>query len=201
MIEINLLPEELRVKAKSRNLEQAASKTGTGRNQDRLFIYAAALLLGIFILAHLFFAVRAIFENGRLVSLGRKWARMAPQKKTFDEFNKEFSLVSQDAGITRGLTSQRVLWAEKLNKLSLNLPAGVWFNDIAINNKNITIRGSVISLQKEEVSLINKLLDNLKEDTDFAKDFSVFELSSVQERSIGGYDIADFVLVGVLRTK
>jgi len=65
----------------------------------------------------------------------------------------------------------------------------------------MTIQGSVISLEKEEVSLINKLLVNLKADAEFSKNFSGFELSSVQKRSIETYDVADFILVGVLKSK
>ncbi len=199
MIEINLLPEELRVKVKAKNSELAMVKSSMGFNQDQLFIYAIPVLLGIFILIHLYFATVAIFKNGQLISLNRKWVQMEPQKKIFDEFNKEFFAASADAGITQTLTSQRVIWAQKLNKLSFNLPAGIWFNDISINSKNITIQGSVISLKNEEVSLIHKLLDNLKTDAEFSKDFSGFQLSNVQKRHIEGYDVADFVLVGALK--
>jgi hypothetical protein len=56
-------------------------------------------------------------------------------------------------------------------------------------------------LEKEEVGLINKLLDNLKVLPEFSKDFSSLELSNVQKRNVGGYDIADFVLVGALKTR
>ena len=201
MIAINLLPEELRVKVKARGPEQVIVKSSTGFNPDQLFIYAIPALLGIFVLVHLYFAVLIIFKNNQLVSLNQKWLKMEPEKKVLDEFNKEFSPASGDASITQALTNQRTLWAQKLNKLSLNLVAGVWFNDISINSKNITIQGSVISLKKEEVSLINKLLDNLKADAEFSKDFSGFELSNIQKRNIEGYDVADFVFTGALKTK
>jgi hypothetical protein len=202
MIEINLLPEELRIKAKVKApAQQVTVKSNAGFNQDLLFIYAIPALLGVFVLAHLYFAVLAISKNGKLASLNRQWIALEPQKKASDEFNKEFSASSQDAGMTAALVNQRVLWAQKLNKLSLHLPPGVWFTDITINSKDVIIRGSVISLVKEEVSLINKLLDNLKDDIVFTKDFSGFELSSVDKRAVGGYDIADFILTGTLKTK
>jgi hypothetical protein len=201
MIEINLLPEELRVKTKTRNSEQVAAKKGALLSQDKLFIYAIPFVLGLFVLVHLFFAVIAIAKNTQLISLNRKWVYLQPQKKVLDQFNKEFSSGSQDANFAQLLISKRILWAEKLNKLSLYLPSGIWFNDITINPKNITIQGSVISLQKEEVSLVNKLLDNLKVDAEFSKDFSSFELTSMQNKTVGGYDIADFVLVGALKSK
>jgi len=201
MIEINLLPKELRVKTKEDAPDQAVAKTAAGFNSDKLFIYAIPVLLALFVLVHLYFAVISIAKGGRLVSLERKWMALEPQKKILDEFNQKYSVNSQDAGLTKLLISQRILWAQKLNQLSLNLPSGVWFNDLALSKQNLTIQGSVISLQKDEFGLISNLLDSLKSDKEFFKDFSNLELSNVQKRSVGSYDIADFVLTGVLKTK
>jgi hypothetical protein len=201
MIEINLLPEELKVKTRSRSSEPVTVKKGVLLNQDKLFIYAIPAVLALCILVHFYFVVVTIYQNSQLISLNRKWLNLEPQKKAFDGFNKEFYSGSQNAAFAQLLTNQRILWAQKLNKLSLHLPSGVWFNDLAVNGKNITIQGSVISLQKEEVNLVNLLLDNLKKDAEFSKDFSSFELSSMQNKAIGGYDIADFVLVGALKSK
>ena len=201
MIEINLLPEELRVKTRSKNAEHVSVARDAKFSQDDLFVYAIPALLVLFACVHVYFAFTAFSKNSRLSSMNRQWISLEPQKKEVDEFNKEFSVVSQDASLTQQLTGQRILWAQKLNKLSLNLPSGVWFNEITVNDKNITIQGSVISLKKEEVTLINKLLDNLKADKDFSKDFVSLELNNVQKKSIGGYDIADFVLTGVLKPR
>jgi Tfp pilus assembly protein PilN len=201
MIEINLLPEELKVKTKGRSPGQAIVRNPTAGIQEQVFIYAILAMLVLFILAHFYFAVLLISKNGQLVSLNRKWLDLAGQKKALDEFNQEFSATSMDASVLAQLSRQRIIWAQKLNALSLHLPAGVWFNEILFNSDNLTIRGSVISLQKEEVGLINRLLDSLKTTLEFSKDFSSFELSNVQKRSLGGYDIADFVLVGILKSK
>lgn len=201
MIEINLLPEELRIKSKEKTLEQVVATTMTGFSQDELFIYAIPALLALFVLAHLYFAVIGIAKGGQLASLKRKWTSLEPQKKILDEFNQQYSALSQDAGLAQLLINQRILWAQKLNKLSLNLPSGVWFNDISLAKQSLTIQGSVISLKMEELNLISRLLDSLKADNDFFKDFASLELSSVQKRSIGSYDVADFVLTGTLKSK
>jgi len=201
MIEINLLPQELRVKTKEKSPEQVIVATAAGLSRDKLFIYAIPVLLALFVLAHLYFAAISLVKGGQLVSLKRKWMALTPQKKILDEFSRQYSAVSQDASLAQFLISQRVLWAQKLNKLSLNLPAGVWFNDLTLSKQNLAIQGSVISLQKEELSLLNKLLDNLKSDQEFFKDFLNFELTNAQKRSVGTYDIADFVLTGVLKDK
>lgn len=201
MIEINLLSEELRVKTKTKDLERTAVTELVAFNRQQLFIYAIPVLLGVFVCAHIYFAVISIFKNGQLIALNREWVKLEPQKKPLDEFNNEYSSVSQDTSLVQLLNSKRIIWAQKLNKLSLNLPPGVWFNEITLSAKDIVIQGSVVSLRKEEVNLINKLLENLKADTEFYKDFSSFELSNVRKKNVGRYDIADFILTGVLKTR
>ena len=201
MIQINLLPEDLRVKSKNKTVEHETVAKPVNFSPDQLFIWALPVLLGVFISAHIYFAVILISKNGQLVALNRKWIELEPQKKMFDEFNNVYSSASADASMVEMFNSKRILWAQKLNKLSLNLPGGVWFNDITINSKDIVIHGSVISLAKEEVNLVNKLLENLKADSEFSKDFISFELSNVQKKNVGGYDIADFVLTGALKAK
>ena len=201
MIEINLLPEELRVKTKSKNLEQVTISRPAAFDQEQLFVYAIPIILGLFVCAHIYFAVISIAKNGQLVALNQKWVQLEPQKKALDEFNNVYSSVSQDASLAQLLTGKRIVWAQKLNELSLDLPSGVWFNEIAINAKDIVIQGSVISLAKEEVNLLNKLLEILKADVEFSKDFVSFELSNVQKKNVGGFDIADFILTGVLKIK
>ena len=201
MIQVNLLPEELRAKSKAKSLEHKSVTKHAAFSPDQLFVYALPVLLGVFVCIHVYFAFISISQNRQLVALNQKWIDLAPQKKALDEFNNVYSATSQDASLIGMINSKRMLWAQKLNKLSLNLPSGVWFNEITINAKDIIIEGSVISLAKEEVNLINKLLENLKADNEFSKDFSSFELSNVQRKNVGGYDIADFILTGVLKVK
>ncbi|MCX5668805.1 MAG: PilN domain-containing protein [Candidatus Omnitrophica bacterium] len=201
MIEINLLPEELRVKTKTKSPEREIVTKPAVFSQEQLFIYAIPILLGALVCAHIYFAVVSISKNSQLVTLNRKWIELMPQKKALDEFSNEYSTTSADANLVALLNSKRILWAQKLNKLSLNLPSGVWFNEIKISAKDMIIQGAVISLSKEEVNLINKLLENLKADSEFSRDFVFFELSNVQKEIVGGYDVADFILTGALKAK
>jgi len=201
MIEINLLPEEFRIKTRNKSRDLPLVKNTATFSPEQIFIYAIPALLGLFIFIHAVLGIAAIVKNIQLGSLNQQLIVLAPQKKTLDAFNKEFSTVSADANFVQSLNKQRILWAKKLNKLSLYLPSGVWFTDIKLNNKGVSIQGSVISLENNEVGLINKLLGSLKADTDFSGDFVSLELNNVQERNSGGYDIADFTLSGNLLAK
>ena len=114
---------------------------------------------------------------------------------------QEHAAFSQDAIVLQQLSNQRINWAEKLNKLSLNLPPGVWFTDLSVTQKDFILKGSVIALQKEEMSLIHKLLSGLQNDPGFIGDFYNLELASVQNRAVGGYEVSDFTLVGAIKKK
>jgi len=193
MIEINLLPEELKAKSK-------AKKFGVGI-EIKYFLYLIPFVVGLLICVHIYLAILNITKNNQLRTLNNKWQELQPQRKILEDFNKEYAILSEDAAAIQQLTKQRINWAEKLNKLSVNLPSGIWFNEISIFSRDFTLQGSVVSLQKEELSLINKLIDSLKNDTTFFKDLNNLELSSVQKKIIGGYDIADFILQGTLKSK
>lgn len=189
MIEINLLPEELKIKARKRGFK------------PRQILYFIPLVFLILIIIHLYLAGTLIIRNFRLNALNKRWHNLEPQRKNLEEFQKEYVVLSDDAKVIQQLISQRTNWSEKLNKLSLRLPYGVWFNEISVTPSDFILRGSVVSLQKEEMNLINKFMDNLKSDSGFFKDFNNLELSSVQRKVIGGYDVIDFTLVGKLKSQ
>ena len=189
MIEINLLPEELKSKR-----EKAARSI-----ESRRILYFIPLVFGILIIIHLYLMVALIAKNLQLSKLNNKWQGLQPQRKILEDFKKGYEGLSDDASVIQQFTVQRIGWSAKLNKLSLSLPSGVWFREISVSRKDFILRGSAISLQKEEMNLINKFIDNLKKDSYFFKDFNNLELTSVQRKVIAGYDIADFTLVGTLK--
>jgi Tfp pilus assembly protein PilN len=191
MIEINLLPQELKIKAKKKERQI----------KSRQILYFIPLLFIILLLVHGYLIGVLVFKNIQLTALNNKWQKLQPQVKTLEEFKEKYELVSQDSRVIQQLTKQRISWAKKLNKLSFNLPSGVWFNEILVTAKDFTLKASVVSLQKDEMNLINQFIENLKKDNDFFSDFSNLELNSVQKNIIGGYDVADFVLSGKLKPR
>jgi Tfp pilus assembly protein PilN len=191
MIEINLLPQELKIKAKKKERQI----------KSRQILYFIPLLFIILLLVHGYLIGVLVFKNIQLTALNNKWQKLQPQVKTLEEFKEKYELVSQDSRVIQQLTSQRLNWAQKLNKLSFNLPSGVWFNEILVTAKDFILKASVVSLQKDEMNLINQFIERLKKDNEFFKDFSSLELNSVQKNVIGGYDVADFVLSGKLKPR
>jgi len=195
MIEINLLPEELR--ARHRQKKPSAAAVGFLLERQNL-IYIGIGLGALLLLVNIFAAGMNIAKGMRLGALNKKWQNYAAQRKELEEFNKEYAIFSEGAKDIQQILSQRINWAEKLNRMSLNLPSGVWFNEFSVSSGNFYLKGAVVSLKKEEMGLLRNFVDNLKKDSAFYKDFTSLELISVRKESIGGYEVVNFILTGTL---
>jgi len=185
MIEINLLPQEARIKNKGPVVKK------------EYFLYLLIFMFAGLICIHLGLAVLTLLRQNNLRLLENKWSKLSPQRKMLGESKGDASIV--DLPVLKKLLEQRVSWSEKLNKLSLKLPDGVWFNEISLKQDSFILKGGVISLTKVEMALINTFLGNLKDDKNFISDFSILEIDSAQRKIIGGYEIVEFNLNGTLR--
>lgn len=192
MIEINLLSEELKVKHR---------RIGKISIEAKYFIYLIPLIFAVLIFAHICLASVGIVKNIQFNVLNNRWQKLRTQMELLDNLKKKYDVLASDARLIQELDNRRINWSEKLNRLSLDLPAGVWFNAIQVFQKKLLLMASVFSLQKEEMTLIKKFIDSLKNDAHFLRGFGSPELGSVQKRSAGGYDIVDFILTIKLQSK
>lgn len=192
MIEINLLPEELKVKTK---------RVGKVSIESKYFLYLIPLVFAVLILAHICLAAVGIVKSFQFSQLNSKWKKLEPQRELLNNLKKGYDVLASDAKLIQELNSRRLNWSEKLNRLSQDLPSGIWFNEILVSRKDFVLKASVVSLQREEMSLINKFIDSLKNDTRFLRDFNNLELGSIQKKSVGGYDVVDFILTAKLKAK
>ncbi len=192
MIEINLLPEESKVKSR---------KFGKVSIESKYFLYLIPLAFAALILAHISLAAVGIVKNLQFIQLNSKWEKLKPQRELLNNLKNKYEASSSNTKLIQELASRRINWTEKLNRLSQDLASGIWFNEIQASRKDFTLKASAVSLQKEEMKSINNFIDNLKGDTRFLRDFSNLELGAVQKRQIGGYDTVDFILTAQLKAK
>lgn len=186
------MPEELKTNIKK------GKKLGIRPEQ---LIHLIPLAFGILISVHIYLSAAGVIKHYRYNALDKKWKKLQPEREMLNNFKSQYDVLSSNTQAIQQLNSRRLTWSEKLNKLSLDLPSGIWFNEILVSPAELVVKASVISLQKEELGLINKFIDNLKNDAGFFRDFNNLELSSIQRRLIGGYDIVDFILTGKLKSR
>lgn len=193
MIEINLLPDGM-------GLQKRRNKPAAGVPDLRRFLYLIPAIVLLTVILHIYLAVLGIGKNNLLQALSKQWEAAAPQRRELDDFNQKYALMSESIEAIRSLGGNRVAWAPKLDSLSRNLPAGIWFKGIMLKPGNFTLEGSVISLEKEEMNQVKAFIENLKKDEAFTEDFDNMELGSVERRALGDFNIIDFTLTGKLKT-
>lgn len=189
MIEINLLPHEAKAKIK--------------KSPFKVDFLVPIILLGcaLLVCVHIYLISICGIKFYQLTSLSNKWNSLLPQRKELEQLKSESEAGTAAKVSMQQLTKGQISFAPKLSKLSIGLPPGVWFTDLSLNVRELALRGSVVSLQKQELALVNKLIESLKSDKDFIEDFDALELGSVQRRVLGGYEIIDFTLNGKIKTK
>lgn len=193
MIEINLLPEELKTQIKQKAFAEPPSL--------KRFLFVLPAAAALLVCLHIYLAGANIAKNALLRRLTREWEALAPQRKEIDDFNKNYAAFNEDIKAIQRLTAGRVNWAQKLERLSRDLPAGIWFRGLFIKSADFTLEGSVISLEEDEMGLIKAFIEALKNDAEFFQGFDSLELASVQRKAVGSYKIIDFVLSGKLKTQ
>ncbi|MFA6384133.1 MAG: hypothetical protein WCY10_02035, partial [Candidatus Omnitrophota bacterium] len=161
MIEINLLPDDLKLKAQR-------SQPSPLDN----IVYILPLVLFVVIVAHLYLGLVFISRSHVMGGLERRWKALEPQRQEVLGMKNEFNAGSSDANIVQGYLAGRVLLAPKLNKLSLDLQPGIWFNSVIFGRSSLLVKASIVSLKMDEMDLINAFVVNLKNDKDFNADFS-----------------------------
>lgn len=189
MIEINLIPEEFKVEIKKSSVSVDSKK----------ILYLLPIGCSIILLAHICLGAANISLSYKYKALNSKWKTLEPQINALEENNKESNILREEDAVLQKMVKERINWAEKLNKLSLYLPSGIWFNELIVLNKEFTLKATVISLEKEEMSLINKFLASLKGDTGFARDFKILDLGTIKRDKLSNYDISSFSLAGSLK--
>jgi len=114
------------------------------------------------------------------------------------------------------LLNNRLSWAEKMSKLSKDLPKGVWVNRFNMGGETIkdgkiypsgishsmAIAGSSFLVDgSKEAGSINSFFTTLKKDKVFMDGFNNIELGSIDKRSVGDYAVTTFKMLTYSGTK
>lgn len=193
MIEIDLLPSELRKKKKL--------PFEVERIFNKKLLY---FVLGALLIFHLFLHAIDLINIKRLNSINKNWQALSAQKKQIDQLQGELSQINKKVPLLEQLIKNRVSLSEKLNRLSDLIITGIWLNELGLEGQktaegkvtqSLIIRGSAASRIKNEPALIGRFMQNLKDDPSFSQDFSEIELGPITKRQISQTEIMDFILI------
>jgi Tfp pilus assembly protein PilN len=186
MIEINLLPEELR-KRKSEPVFNFSMEA------EKLKFLAIGGIAGILVLIIVVLISGSFIRKSQINKLLAKEKNFSEKLSQIDGVNKEISVLKAKMTVLDQLTDRKFLWAEKLNQLSDLVLPGIWFTRVYTDSENrLIIEGSVISKSEEAMASVGKFMKGAKDDQKFFKDFKSIKLESVQRKSKEERDVVDF---------
>ena len=190
MIEINLVPQELRKKRKS----QSVSVDFLNLSQEMIVSCIIGLLVFLFIL-HIFFQLIIFVRFIQHKRLQTRWEHILPEKARADVVISELrGLQNEVNSIEKLKTERKILWSQKLNDISDSIPRGLWLNKLSSNETVLLIDGSAVSKAKDEMASVGVLVSNLKSKKTFISGLQNLELGSVQRRPLKSIDVVDFVI-------
>ena len=182
MIELNLLPEELRKKKKRFELPEIP------------FIPIGIALIVTLVVIQLLLSGWIATTEAQISSLEKTWQDLVPKKTDLEKIKKKISATSKKAQAIEYLIDKRMSWARLLNELSDSVTSNIWLTSLSYNELTLTISGSASGKGEEATAYIARFIQSLKDNSGFFKNFNDVELISIKQGSVADQDVMDFKL-------
>lgn len=195
MIEINLVPEQLRKKKRAANnasTANAAPSSGLSKEATIGILIGFVVLL---VLASIglqgFITVKVMSRN----ELKKQEDEIAPGKKNVEKMIDDMKTVKAKVKTLEDvLGKKQVFMAQKLNEVSDHLPRSVWLTKIAFENDRFIIEGSAVSKTRTEINDVHMLATRLKESKLFMEHLRNLEVEMIKTRNEDSLAVADFTI-------
>ncbi|HOX09947.1 MAG TPA: hypothetical protein PLV09_03800 [Candidatus Omnitrophota bacterium] len=195
MIEINLLPVQMRVRKKEPSALPSIPVVPVAIGIVSLLVLLQVLL---------FLAVQ--FKGASLSSLKKKNEKIKIANVEAVRLDESVKLLSSKADVVDKLRSSRFSLAKKLNDLSDAMVTGTWLRSIDVRKGDspsepgvlkevLVIEGSSVVSDGREDGSIGKFVNSLKDNASFSEDFDEVELSKVERKKIKNTEVLDFVII------
>jgi len=215
MIEINLLPEDLRKKESTLKKIDIASVVLSNLSFAKFAVIVCAVLLVI----HSSLFVLGLAGKAKLSSLTKEDNILGDDEKKALALKLSADIMNRKKTAIDELMVKRFEWAKKLNDLSDSMTAGIWLSNLSYDEKSVEITGNgarpagdsgkpkadgkramkcmvisgyASSRGEEGTASIGKFIKSLKDDAGFYGDFSGIELGSIKRDKIEGQDVMNF---------
>lgn len=182
MIELNLLPEELKKKKKRIELPEIP------------FIPIGIALIVVLVVLQLLLSGWVATTRSQISSLEKTWQDLEPKKTKLEEIKKKISATGKKAQTIEYLIDRRMSWARLLNGLSDSVTSNIWLTNLSHNERTLTISGSASGKGEEATAYIARFIQSLKDNSGFFKNFNDVELVSIKQDSVADQNVMDFKL-------
>jgi len=222
MIEINLLPQEMRKKEprfKSIEFGEIDFKSLPLKN---IAIVAVTGLIGL----HLLLFAGGTYSKSKAAALSKNYDSISAQNKEALNLKEQVDLIHRKVSAIDELMVKRFGWAKKLNDLSDSVTPGIWISSLEYDEKSgertiqlaqkpgngkdkaptpkksvektiikyLIISGYASSMGEQGTALIGKFIQSLKDNPGFYTDFYDIELASIRAEKIKDQEVMSFKL-------
>lgn len=192
MIEINLLPPNLRVKKKE-------SMKLPSFPIIPIAAGAICLLIAIQVLLLFFIQIKSVSRD----SLKKKITLLSASNKEAMVIDKSLKEISSKVEVADKLSNARFNVAKKLNDISDSMVSGVWLRNLdvkkgtapGVSGETLVIEGSSLIIGGSAEGAIGKFVNSLKENASFVSDFDNIEIAKQELKKVENTEIMDFVVV------
>ncbi len=218
MIEINLLPEEIKKKKRS------APKIDTSMiNLSNLpIINIAMAAVGALLAIQLALFIIGVISGIAFNSMNRKYTDILPKKNETQQLKTKVDTANKKVAAIDELMVKRFSWEKKLNALSDSMIPGIWLTELQYDEKitgapkpanadpakkrggegkqasentisrYLILSGAASGIGEEGTALIGRFIKSLKESAEFYSDFSDIELGTIKREKMDDQEIMTF---------
>lgn len=199
MIEINLLPHELRKKP---SLFSGIDFKGIDIKSIPTLKIAAGIGAGLVLIQLAVFLI-GIISRVELASITKKYDAILPEKKEADILKAKVADINKRSGAIDELMVKRFSWARKINLLSDCMTPGIWLSELYYDERPVpgkktampgalVISGYASGVGEQGAALIGKFIKSLQDNKDFYSDVASVDLVSTKSDKVDKQDVMSF---------
>jgi len=215
MIEINLLPEDIRKKKRSPPNIDASITNVSNMPVINMVIIAAGLMLAIQSVLFIIGVISGVAFN----SMEHKYKNIASKRDETMQLKVKVDAANKKVAAIDELMVKRFSWEKKLNSLSDSMTPGIWLTELEYDEKLtgvpksvsadpakkkggkaaegvlsrcLVLSGAASSMGEEGTALIGRFIKSLKDDPVFYSDFSDIELGTIKREKMDDQEIMTF---------
>lgn len=222
MIEINLLPQEMRKKEPRFKAIEFGDIDLKNLPVKNIGIAAVVVLLAL----HAILFVMGSYSKSKIAEITKKYNAILPERNNAQALKSQIDLINRKVAAIDELMVKRFGWAEKLSSLNDSVTPGIWLSEltydekigesakkvvtkqVAAGGKNqalkqstekvmlryLLISGYASSMGEQGTASIGKFIKSLKDNPRFYSDFSRIELGSIKSEKMQDQEVMSFKL-------
>jgi Tfp pilus assembly protein PilN len=197
IININLVPSSLQKRKKAQFVDQVLRQVPL---EIIIGIIGGVVIFLLFV--HFFLQIAIFVQLGSHTQLKDEWTSMAPHKERIDIIMSELQVLRKKISEIDSVTiAKRILWSEKLNIISDDIPSGVWLEKISLKRDIFHIEGNAVSRLNDEMLSVSSFSSILKSCDRFMLGFDSVDVGSIQRRNINSVGAANFIISAKINEK